>query len=327
MAIPAVAQDVVFALRHQIATIEGRLPERLAAPDRGTVLRHAGVPEAGWLRTGVAALDHALGGGLPMAGLTEIHGSIAHDAGAAAGFALALLGLLHAAPGPVAAGRRPPVLWIGVENALAEAGTPYPPGLACLSGPAPGELLIARARRVEDALWIAEEAAGLKRLAAVLLEVHGNPGRLGLTATRRLHRRARTAGRPVLLLRQSAALWPTAAPVRLLVAAAPAAPRRTLAGPLADSLGHPAFAVTLSKSLAALAGQFLLEWNPDERVFQERQPQDPRPVVSLPPVRSDLPAASGAIVAFRPLAARAAAARLQPAGEQHPAHRRPQRAG
>ena len=110
-------------------------------------------------------------------------------------------------------------------------------------------------------------------LAAVILEIRGSPQRLDLTATRRLHARAQSAGRPVFLLRQAAEAEPTAAPVRLIVSSAPAAPRRTIAGPLAGSIGRPAFTVSIGKSRTALPGQFTLEWNPDEHAFEERRPR------------------------------------------------------
>lgn len=333
MATSAVAQEVVFALRHKIATIEGRLPGfssgQSPAPTDAEeiVLRRGGTAsQPGLLATGISRFDAALGGGLPKAALTEIHGSVMHGAGAAAGFALALAKLVLKTR-EAEEGRRPPILWIGVSEAFAEAGFPYAPGLAALFGLSPDELLVSRTPKPADALWIAEEAARLTELSAVLLETHGNPGLLDLTATRRLHRRAREAGRPVFLLRQSAQAWPTAAPVRLVVSAAPAAPRAILTGPLDDSIGNPAFAVTIGKSRIALPGQFILEWNPHERAFEERRPENSRSVVPAFPVRPDLPAAPGAVLAFEPADGKPAAAHHQPAGGERPAHRRPRRAG
>ena len=60
------------------------------------MLRRNGVATAEILPTGVEALDEALGGGLPRAALTEIHGLETRDAGAVAGFVLALASLLLA---------------------------------------------------------------------------------------------------------------------------------------------------------------------------------------------------------------------------------------
>ncbi|TIV74635.1 MAG: hypothetical protein E5V93_15665, partial [Mesorhizobium sp.] len=102
MAMSAVARDTVFALRRQI---EGTLPERLQAPvaapadaaksDMTLVRRGLAVasPDA-FLHTGIERLDTALGGGLPRAALSEIHGLETRDAGAVAGFALSLVSLI-----------------------------------------------------------------------------------------------------------------------------------------------------------------------------------------------------------------------------------------
>lgn len=328
----AVARETVFALRHQIAKIEGRLAERLEEPDRtgpaaqGLVLRRNGVAAADVLPTGAAALDEALGGGLPRAALTEIHGLETRDAGAAAGFVLALASLLLAQ-----ADERLPVLWIGTSEIFREAGLPYPIGLGQRFGIGPGDLLVSEAPRLTDALWVAEEAARLKALSAVFLEVRGNAKILDLTATRRLQRRAQEAGRPVFLLRQGASPEPTAAPVRLVVSPAQAGLRGMTGGRLARSIGPPGFTVAIGKSRTARPGQFELEWNHDEHAFRERRPgraeaENPVAVVPLSQHRADPAAAAGAVLAFRAEAGDGAA-RRQPAGEQRGTDRRPRRAG
>lgn len=329
MAHNAVAQATVFALRQKIAKIEGTPPQLLTPSAAGEVaLRHAvaGSDASGLLPTGVARLDHALGGGLPAAGLIEIHGGELRDGGAVAGFAWAVAGLVLSSNKAQGEKSRAPILWIGTSQAFAEMGFPHAPGLSASSGFSLDELLVAQAPKLLDALWIAEEAARLRELSAVFLEVDGNPSRLDLTATRRLHRRAQLAGRPVFLLRQAAHAEPTAAPVRLIISAAPATPRNTLAGPLAGTIGHPAFTVTIGKSRTALPGEFILEWNPHERAFQERRPENSRLVVSAPFLRSDFAPAAGEIVAFKP-ARPAVPVDHQPSGKQHPAHRRTRRAG
>lgn len=321
MASSAVARETVFSLRREIAKIEGTLPERLAAPGEGEVfVRRNGrsLAAAPLLATGVPSLDAMLGGGLPKAALTEIHGRQARDAGAGAGFVLALTGLLlkHA---PAA-----PVLWIGTSGFFAEAGLPYAHGLFRLFGIAPKDLLLAEASKPVDALWIAEEAAALKPLSAVVLELSGNPRQFDLTATRRLHRRAVEAGRPVFLLRQSAEPQATAAPLRFVVEPAPAGTRRILGRPLSGSIGPPAFAVTLDKNRLAPPARVILEWNADERTFGHRppenknarrdtdshgRPQDPVALVSPPQHRPDLAAAAGPRLAYGALRFPAAAGR------------------
>lgn len=352
MATHVAAREAVFALRREIARIEGVLPERLAAPldpacvsGQGrpatpAVIRRADAP----LSTGVERLDFVLGGGVPRAALTEIHGAQTRDAGAVAGFVLALASLLAK---PLAAQDRPPLLWIGTMDIIREAGQTYARGLETAFGIEPDGIFFARAPKLTDALWIAEEAARVKALSAVVLELRGNPAGLDLTATRRLHARAQAAGRPLFLLRHAGCPEPTAAPVRLVVAPAKAAPRATLAGPLAGSIGRPAFTVSVGKSRTALPGQFILEWNGDEHAFAERphadrpgrpqgvQPREDRPperrpahsfaVVPLPAGGAHPPPTAGAVVAFRQDGARAtgsAAAGGQPSPQQRPAPRR-----
>jgi protein ImuA len=316
-----VAQDTIAVLRRQIAAIEGRLAERLEEPAAdGVVVRAHGVTRRAdtnsFLSTGAEALDRTLGGGLPLAALTEIHTAETRDAGAAAGFALALAArALKATPAPV--------LWVGTGEIFREAGSPYAPGLAEQFGIQ--NLLISEVPRLVDALWVAEEAAPLGVLSAVLIELRGNPGKLDLTATRRLHRRAQMAGRPVFLLREAAAAEPTAASLRFVVSPAPAAPRMTFAGAMEDSIGRPAFNLRITKNRASPEVQFLVEWNAHDLTFEERRPQDSGLVVPLSQRRADPPPAIGTVVAFGPASARAAD--LQPARKQQPADRRRRRAG
>lgn len=344
MAMTAVARETVFSLRRQIAKIEGTLPERLAAPAGArpgaradtdvsagiapertpelTILRRgvaAALPDA-LLRIGVERLDTALSGGLPKAALNEIHGLETRDAGAVAGFALSLTSLILKQEPHL------PVLWIGTSEIFREAGFPYARGLHGLFGIEPEQLLFSEAPKLVDALWIAEEAARMTALAAVILEIRGSPQRLDLTATRRLHARAQNAGRPVLLLRQAGGPEPTAAPVRLIVSAAPAASRDTIAGPLAGSIGRPAFTVSIGKSRTALPGQFTLEWNPDEHAFEERErATNPVAVVPASGRRTHPAPASGAVLAFPAVGSFAAGD--QPSRPQRPAHISPRRAG
>lgn len=313
----AVAREAVFALRREIARIEGRLPDRLDAagerpfspgansglPSEDLVLRRHGMPGEGLvLPIGNERLDTALGGGLPFAALTEIHGAQTRDAGAVAGFTLAL-----AAMALRQSAVKAPLLWVAAGEVLSEAGLPYAPGILHRFGIPTDALLVAETRRLEDALWVAEEAAALTALSSVILEVRGHSRRLDLTATRRLHRRAQAAARPLYLLRQAGEPEPTAAPVRLVVSPAPAAERRTILGALEGSIGPPAFTVTIARSRMAIPATVILEWNKDECAFHERRidgsadagAQDPGAVVSAAPDRADSEKQAGAVVAFR----------------------------
>ncbi len=260
--------STITSLRRAVAAIEGRQAATLAAGPV-TLRRFAG----GAVATGAPAFDRALGGGLPARALTEIVAA-AREAGAAAGFALALAGLLPPS------GR--PLLWVAPRETFGEAGWPHAPGLRPFLGTM--ALVVAPARSVAEALWIAGEAAGTGAPAAIVLEVRGDHARLDLTATRRLNWRARATGRPVFLVRLSAAPAPTAAPVRLAVAAAPQA------GPL--FLPGARFAVAVDKTPAARPAAFTLEWNADERRFLEQPARqaDPGAVVAAPVGRPRLPA-------------------------------------
>lgn len=319
MAGNAAAQEAICTLRRDIARIEGRLAETLDEPvdsaEEPAVLRRNGrvVPGQVLLATGVERLDEALGGGLPCDALTEIHTSATRDSGAAAGFALALVSRLLGSS-------EMPLLWIGTSEIFREAGFPYALGIHALYGIDPGRFLIAQAAKLTDALWIAEEAARLHRLSAVLLEIRGNPASLDLTATRRLHRRAQESGRPVFLLREAAAPEPTAAPVRLIVSPAPAGLRHAFDGPLVGSIGPPAFILAVSKNRNAPPAQFTLEWNSHARTFQERRTENSVPVVSAPQHRAHMAAEVGTRVAFRRIEKPAAGD--QSPGKEYPAHRR-----
>lgn len=300
MAHIALAQEKIFALRREIARIEGHLPERLDAPakrDGGeTVRRHYGRPEgvASSLSVGTGAprFDAALGGGILQADLTEIIGRETRDGGVVSGFALALAAIASLAGKQ----RTRPVLWVGMADMIGEAGFPYAPGVEQFFGLTPDKLLMTRVTRLGDALWVAEEAAQLGGFSAVFLELRGNPARFGLTATRRLHHRAREAGQPLFLIRHSAEPEPTAAPTRLLVSPAPSLLRETLAGSLPRSIGPPAFAVTLAKSRIGRNENFVLEWNPHDFAFRERGPVGDRQSVQ-DNVREPRPQDSGGLVA------------------------------
>ncbi len=332
MAQNAVAQELLHDLRRKIAAIEGT-PERFAVSDAvsscatgsdrpdpfhgagkdgAIVVRSHGKPAGftagsdtppaavnrnrarhGLLQTGVTAFDNALGGGLTRGALCEIHGPQARDAGAVSGFALALASLAHRTAG------QGPLLWIGARDLIAETGSPHVPSITRLFDIPHQALLFARAEKPLDALWIAGEAAGLSALSAIIIEIRAHPQSLDLTATRRLHRRAQVAGRPVFLLRLSASPQPTAAPARLRVCAAPARPREIFGKPLPRSLGAPAFAVTIDKCRANPGRRFILEWRNDEQRFYERRPEDHLAMVPASADRQDHAPALRPVLAFR----------------------------
>lgn len=297
--------DILGALRGAIRRIEDRAPERLRLGQDGA--SGAESPEGGEefcpatpvCSLGLPEFDARLGGGFPEAGLSELRVDAVRDVGAGLGFALALAVLLHASP-------RRPLVWIAPAATLTDAGYPYRPGLAAF-GLDPAALVVVRARRLEDALWAAEEAARSGAPALTLLEVQNNPAAFSLEGSRRLHWRARAAGRPVVVLRQGGFAESTAAPLRLCVSAGPAAPVPRLEAQ--RLLGAPAFTVSIEKSRLGRVGQFRLEWNAHERRFD----QQPAAAVSRsrlsPPV--DGPAAPAAV---RPLLALRDSGALRDAG-------------
>ena len=100
--------EALDELRHQVAQIEAIAPTLADAEPS--------------VRLGVAAIDTALGGGLPLAAVHELAPALPIHSGAAQGFAVALAALTRGS-----------VLWVETDFARMENGAPYGPGLA-LSG-------------------------------------------------------------------------------------------------------------------------------------------------------------------------------------------------
>ncbi len=265
MADSATAQETIFALREQIAKMEGKpLPALSAARQAETALHpeRQGSKDRKRLPFSIPALDEALDGGIPMNGLTEIRTGLMGDAGSISGFTLALAAYVKAAELVNA-----PVLWIGDVVSTLEAGAPYAPGIKRF-GLRPKDMLYASPRSLEDALWLAETAVGSGALAATILELRGNLKHFGLTESRRLSLRAKTVGRPLFLMRHAGEEEASSASFRFLVEPAPASERRLTDGSLlGGSVGHPVFRLTLEKSRNPAPLSVLLEWNPNDRQF------------------------------------------------------------
>jgi protein ImuA len=135
------------------------------------------------LPLGLGAIDRALpGGGLARGALHDIVGAGGdeEDGALAAAFAALALRRLDGT-----------VLWCAAGADLGGAG------LAAL-GLGPERLVVARARRHDDALWAAEEGLRAEGIAAIVAEVAALPD----TAGRRLQLAAEAAGRPLLLVRR-----------------------------------------------------------------------------------------------------------------------------
>ncbi|MFB9953389.1 ImuA family protein [Rhizobium puerariae] len=308
MAGNATARETLFALREQIARLEGKSLPALAAAEQ----EDAAVDPAAWkagnnrlrLPLGIADMDAALDGGLPLDGLTEIRSALMLDAGAASGFVLALAAYLKARETSGA-----PVLWIGDIVSTQEAGAPYAVGFKQF-GLRPRDILYASPRKLEEALWLAETAVASGALAATILEIRGNLRQFGLTESRRLCLRAKAAGRPLFLLRHAGGEEASSASFRLSVEPAPACGRRLSDGSLlGGSIGHPVFRLILEKSRNPAPLSFLLEWNPRDRQFSldreageasssRNPPTHPGARLPASANRQDRPSAVGTVVAF-----------------------------
>jgi protein ImuA len=99
MAQSAVARERLFALRETIAKLEGKPAPTLAAAESQALaeadLLNGKTENALRLPLGIAALDDAMEGGVPLDGLTEIRTQLLRNAGASSGFVLALSAMLQ----------------------------------------------------------------------------------------------------------------------------------------------------------------------------------------------------------------------------------------
>jgi protein ImuA len=251
----AIRKERIAGLGRLIERIERRRPW-LEEPD-GPVRKEARGKDCG-LVTGVAAIDAAIGAATPAA-LHEVRAPTALDLPAAAGFALALGGLLTRFEGMI--------FWIAGREARAETGEFHGPGLAEL-GFDPALLVRVFPHNLAESLWAAGEIAASPGVGLCLLELRGNPTRADLTFSRRLAHRAQASGTPVVLLRQSGGEEASAAATRWRVMSAPsAAGAATSDDPTANWPGWPAWRVELEKCRGARPGVLILEWRKDERLL------------------------------------------------------------
>lgn len=220
---------------------------RLAA-DGGQTSR----PAEGWLASGHAGFDAALGGGLAIGRTHEFFAADALDGTSAAAFA-ALLALRT--PGKM------PLIWLRTADAGGRTGHIYAPGIAELGGD-PDRLLLVETPDPKMLLACANDAIRCAGSAAVIVESWGKFPLLDLTAGRRLALGARDAGTTLLMLRLNAVPVPSVAETRWSVAAAAS---RALE---ANAPGAPAFDLELLRWRAGPAGgRWRLDWNHDNKSF------------------------------------------------------------
>jgi protein ImuA len=231
--LPASSLQAAFAR----AALRGFLPEEVSPEDR--------------LSFGISGQDGALRGGLTLGRLHELGAARPLDMGAATGFALALAGRVRK-PGDI--------LWIQQDFAHSEGGALYGFGTAYF-GLAPARLLMVRVARSADVLWAMEEGLRCSGIAAIVGEMADDRS-VDLTATRRLSLAAQKGKALGLILRPRAPLNPSAADTRWEISGAPS---------LADDfggLGRTGFVLRLTKNKSGPLGQWVVEWNPDDKRFR-----------------------------------------------------------
>jgi len=218
---------------------------------RHSLARYGLPPERPPISLGHPQADSVLGGGLRPGGLHEVFAEV----WSASGFAV-LLAMLAA--------RGKPLFWVRPDFEALEYGAVSPQGLGELGGD-PRQLILVRTRKVDDALSAASDILACPHAGALLLEVRGQPKALDLVASRRLSLAASESGVTIILLRQSAHAEPSAALTRWQVASAPSRSDD-------DDWGNPVFAARLTRHRAGGLGDFLMQWDSENAVFQQAYP-------------------------------------------------------
>ena len=222
-------------------------------------------------------LDEALGGGL-IPGSHQAAGEDAADGAAALGFAAAMMArALEAQPG--ARG-----LLVRSGEAAREDGVVHGPGLQAL-GLNPDRVGVVSVRTGAEALRVVDEALKSGAVAAVLAALWDEP-RLDLSVTRRFNLSAARHGSLAILATRDLEAA-SAALTRWRVRALPGRESRR-------RLGRPTFKLDLVRNRFGATGEWILEWNSDERRFQAPSAL-PLPVVRQAGDRSHaaLPAEGG----------------------------------
>jgi len=224
-------------------------------------------PAEGWLASGHASFDAALGGGLAAGRIHEFFAADALDATSAAAFA-ALLALRG--------GGAAPVLWLRTTDAGRRTGHIYAPGIAELGGD-PDRLLLVETADPKMLLACANDAIRSAGSAAVIVESWGKFPLLDLTAGRRLALGARDAGTTLLMLRLNAVPTPSVAETRWNIAAAASNALE------ANAPGAPAFDLELLRWRGGSApARWRLDWNHEENSFGPNPGETPLSGALLP---------------------------------------------
>lgn len=119
---------------------------------------------------------------LPSGLVQEVYADGARDSGASLAFALTQAKNLLTS-------RRSAIYYVQLADEGKHLGLPYGPGLHWF-GIDPTKLVIVRVADMTEFLWATEEATACRAVAAIIVEVKGNPKLLNFTASRRLSLRA-----------------------------------------------------------------------------------------------------------------------------------------
>lgn len=222
--------------------------------------------------------DACLKGGLRPGTVHEVFAAEASHEPAATGFALALAARM--------AGAQRWLLWVRQDFAALEEGEPTGTGLIEL-GLDPSHVLMVRAADATGVLRATAEGLATAGLGAVVLEPWGEPKLFDLVTSRRLTLAAARNNVTAILLRPGAEPWPSAAETRWLIRAGRS--RNSQENWCQENWGMPAFDASLVRNRHGTTGQWVMEWNCDDRVFCSAA--HPRLVAAAP---ADGPAAARA---------------------------------
>ena len=199
---------------------------------------------------GHSAVDLCLKGGLERGVLHEVFAAIGHEA-AATGFTAGLATR-------VAANKR--LLWIRQDFSALEFGELSATGFLEF-GLDPARLLLLCVADAADGLRAANDALSCAALGAVVIEIPGKPKILDLMASRRLTLACAQKTVTAFLLRFGAQPEASTAETRWLVRAAFSRTQE-------ENWGHPVFEAGLVRNRHGRTGQWVMEWNCDDGLFQ-----------------------------------------------------------
>lgn len=247
-------QQRLTALRDTIADIE-RKPALLEA------------------RTPVPATENGLFPALPGGLVQEVFADETRDGGASLGFALAQArGLITVL--------RPAIFYLQLAEDAQKLGMPYGPGLSWF-GLDPAQLVIIRAADMTELLWAAEEVTACAAVAAIVLDMRGEPRLFNFTASRRLSLRASESATTLFLLRYGPGRASSAGHLRWHIQ-----PRRSRRQPHDDRApGAARWHLQLEKGrIAGRQTQWLLEWTKNGLavISQPAAAHRQRPATPLP---------------------------------------------